>query len=77
MVGSSCRPSLLHRSFWRLRWTPKARERDRIAATRELLDRGWGKAVGYAYIEGADPLNHDGIAAEIRSTAEALKQERG
>jgi hypothetical protein len=23
---------------------PKARDRDRVAAIRELLDRGWGKA---------------------------------
>jgi hypothetical protein len=53
-----------------------ARESDRIAATRELLDRGWGKAVEFVDIEGANTLDHDEIAAEIRSIAEALKRER-
>ena len=33
-------------SFWRLLRTPGAHNRDRIAAAREVLDRGWGKAVG-------------------------------
>ena len=31
---------------------PKAHNRDRIAASREMLDRGWGKAVGFADIDG-------------------------
>ncbi len=52
------------------------RPADRIAAWRELLDRGWGKAVGYADIEGSDPLEQDEVTAEIRSIAEALSQER-
>ena len=55
---------------------PKARERDRIAAVRELLDRGWGKAVGYADIEGADPLALREVEAEIRAIAEQLRAER-
>lgn len=55
---------------------PKARDRDRIAAARELLDRGWGKAVGFADIDGANPLEHDEVAAEIQSIAEALRRER-
>ena len=32
---------------------PKARDRDRVAAIRELLDRGWGKAPEYAAMEVA------------------------
>jgi hypothetical protein len=56
---------------------PKAHERGRIAATRELLDRGWEKALGFADIEGADPLAMDEVEAEIRSIAEALRAERG
>ena len=55
---------------------PKARDRDRIAAVRELLDRGWGKAVGFADVESADPLEQDEVAAEIRSIAEQLRRER-
>ncbi len=55
---------------------PRARDRDRIAAARELLDRGWGKAVGYADIEGADPLAMGEVEAEIRSIAEQLRRER-
>ena len=61
------RPPSLPRSFWRLRRTQSARTRDRIAAAREILDRGWGKAVGFTDIEGADPLEQDEVAAEIRS----------
>ena len=52
------------------------RDADRIAAWRELLDRGWGKAVGYADIEGANPLEQDEVQAEIRAIAEALERER-
>ena len=52
------------------------RDADRIAAWKELLDRGWGKAVGFADIEGADPLEDDEVAAEIRSIADQLRRER-
>lgn len=52
------------------------RTADRIAAWRELLDRGYGKAPGFANIEGADPLEQDDLAAEIRTLADALKAER-
>lgn len=52
------------------------RPSDRIAAWRELLDRGYGKAPGFANIEGADPLEQDDLAAEIRTLADALKAER-
>ncbi len=69
-------PLLLAHVLLEIALDPKAHKRDRIAATRELLDRGWGKAVGYADIEGADPLGHDEVAQEIREIAEALEQER-
>jgi hypothetical protein len=52
------------------------RDADRIAAWRELLDRGWGKAPAFASIEGADPLEHDEIAQEITAIAEQLERER-
>ena len=52
------------------------RDADRIAAWRELLDRGWGKAPAFASIEGADPLEHDEVAQEIRAIADQLERER-
>ena len=68
-------PFSLPRSFWRSR-DPKAHNRDRIAAAREILDRGWGKAVGLADMDGANPLEMDDVAAEIRSIAATLEQQR-
>ena len=55
---------------------PTARNADRITAAREILDRGWGKAVGFTDIEGADPLGDDEVQAEIRAIAEQLERER-
>ena len=52
---------------------PKARNADRIAAARELLDRGWGKAPAFASIEGANPLEHDEIDAAISGLVEQLR----
>jgi hypothetical protein len=51
---------------------PKNRPRDRIAAYSELLDRGWGKAAAFASIEGADPLEQDAVAQEIRAVMAEL-----
>ena len=56
---------------------PKARDRDRIAAARELWDRGWGKAPAFASIEGQDPLELDEVSAEIKAIAEQLRAGRG
>ena len=69
-------PLLLAQVLLEIALDPKARDRDRIAATSELLDRGWGKAPAYASIEGTDPLEMDEVAAEIRSIAEQLRRER-
>ena len=66
------RPSDLPRSYLSLLRAPKAHSRDRIAAAREVLDRGWGKAVGFADIEGADPLGQGEVEAEIGSIADAV-----
>ena len=55
---------------------PTARNADRIAATRELLDRGWGKAPVFAAIEGADPLEHDEVTEAIASLVDELSQRR-
>ena len=51
------------------------RDADRIAAWIELLDRGWGKAVGFANFEGADPLGDDEVQAEVRAIADQLERE--
>ena len=69
-------PLLLAQVLLEIALDPKARDRDRITATSELLDRGWGKAPAYASIEGTDPLEMDEVAAEIRSIAEQLRAER-
>ena len=52
------------------------RDADRIAAWKELLDRGWGKAPAFASIEELSPLEHDEVAHEIRANAEQLERER-
>ena len=52
------------------------RPADRIRAYEALLAYGWGKPAAFSPIEGADPLEMDEVAAEIRSIAEQLKRER-
>jgi hypothetical protein len=52
---------------------PKARDRDRIAAYRELFDRGWGKAPAFAAIEGADPPEQDEVAEAIEGLVAQLR----
>ena len=52
------------------------RDADRIAAWKELVDRGWGKAAAFAGIEGADPLGMGEVEAEIRRIAEELQRQR-
>ena len=47
--------------------TVRQREANRIRAYELLLAYGWGKPVAFVPIEGADPLDHDEVAAEIRS----------
>jgi hypothetical protein len=56
---------------------PKSRDADRIAACKELLDRGWGKASAFVAVEGHDPLEADELTAEIRDIAAKLRGERG
>ena len=55
---------------------PRAKWSERIAAVRELADRGWGKAPAFAAIEGADPLELSAIAAEVQSIADELAARR-
>ena len=69
-------PLLLAQGLLAIAQDPKARDRDRIAAYRELLDRGWGKAPAFASIEGGDPLEEDEISREIRSIADELSARR-
>ena len=52
---------------------PRSRDADRIAASKELLDRGWGRAPTVAPIEGYDPLEMDELTAEIRSIAADIR----
>ena len=55
---------------------PRAKPSERIAAFRELADRGWGKAPAFAAMEGADPLELGAIAAEIQGIADELAARR-
>lgn len=52
---------------------PAAHNRDRVAAYRELLDRGWGKAPAFASIEGGDPLEMDAVTREIQEIVALLE----
>lgn len=52
------------------------RPADRIAAWRELLDRGWGKAPAFAVMESDDPLELSDIAREIQGIADELAARR-
>ena len=55
---------------------PKVRDRDRVAAIRELLDRGWGKAPAFTSMEAGDPLELGPIAREIQQIADELEASR-
>ena len=55
---------------------PKAHNRDRVAACRELLDRGWGKAPAFAAMEADDPLELSEIAREVQQIADELAARR-
>jgi hypothetical protein len=50
----------------------KERSADRIKATTELMDRGWGKAPTFAPIEGGDPLERSELDRAIRDIADQL-----
>ena len=52
------------------------RPADRIAAWRELLGRGWGKAPAFASIEAEDPLELSDIAREVQKIADELHARR-
>jgi hypothetical protein len=54
----------------------RAKPSERIAAVRELADRGWGKAPAFAAMEGADPLELGAIAGEIQAIADELAARR-
>ena len=49
-------PLRLARGLLEIAENPKAQNRDRVAAYRELLDRGWGKAPAFAAMGAEDPL---------------------
>jgi hypothetical protein len=54
----------------------KERSADRIKATTELMDRGWGKAPTFMPIENADPLNQSDLDQAIRDIADQLVARR-
>ena len=54
----------------------RAKPSERIAAVRELLDRGYGKAPAFAAMESGDPLELGAIAQEIQGIADELAARR-
>jgi hypothetical protein len=52
---------------------PQSRDAAKIAATKELFDRGWGKAPAVAPIEGYDPLEAYELTAEVQEIAAELR----
>ncbi len=55
---------------------PRAKPAERIAAVRELLDRGYGKAPAFAAIEGTNPLELADLARDIQGIADELAARR-
>ena len=62
-------------AFWRL-LIQRSAPADRIAAWRELLDRGWGTAPAFASMEAGDPLELSAIAREVQQIADELRARR-
>jgi len=69
-------PERLAQVLVEIAYDPKAHKRDRLAAVRELFDRGWGKAPAFAAMETGDPLELDDIAQEIQGIADELRARR-
>jgi hypothetical protein len=69
-------PLCLAQGLLEIAENPNARDRDRVAAYRELLDRGWGKAPAFASVEASDPLELDDVAREIQTIADELRVRR-
>lgn len=70
MVGDD--PARIANILFDILEDPSARNTDRIAAAREIFDRGWGKAPAYAPIEGGDPLEESDLDKAIRDIADQL-----
>lgn len=70
MIGD--RPEVILEVFLEIAYDERARHADRIAAARELLDRGYGKAPRHAPVEGGDPLEVSELDQAIRNIANQL-----
>ena len=53
-----------------------AKTSDRIAAAREYLDRGWGKAASYSPVEDGDPLELGDVERTIADLVDELASKR-
>jgi hypothetical protein len=76
MVKERVTPEQIVEGFLEVATDPRAKASERIAAWRELADRGWGKAPAFAAIEGSDPLELGVIAQEIQEIADELAARR-
>lgn len=71
-VKARTSPEEIVEGFLSVALDPRAKPSERIAAWRELADRGWGKAPAFAAIEGADPLELSAIAREVQGIADEM-----
>lgn len=69
-------PSAILTAFLAIVADETAKDSDRIAAGREILDRGWGKSAAYAPVEEGDPLELDVSESAIGRLVDDLASRR-
>ena len=76
LVKERVTPEEIVQGFLSVAQDERAKPSERLAAWREIADRGFGKAPAFAAIEGGDPLELSAIAAEIQGIADELAARR-
>jgi hypothetical protein len=76
LVKERVTPEEIVQGFLSVAQDERAKPSERLAAWREIADRGFGKAPAFAAIEGADPLELSAIAQEVQSIADELAARR-
>jgi hypothetical protein len=74
IVGND--PKQLVRILFDVAQNENAKDVDRLAAVREILDRGWGKAPSHSLIEDGDPLELDDVDRAVRAVVDELAEKR-
>ena len=76
LVKERVTPEEIVQGFLSVAQDERAKPSERLAAWREIADRGFGKAPAFAAIEGADPLELSAVAAEVQAIADELAARR-